>query len=143
MNEDSRRFERSTEGTGTSGLTLAPMIDVVFLLLIFFMVSTTFVARPGLKLNLPESESTTKTPTERWVVSVERNGQLYLNDEKTELSKLRSRLNAERKPVVIRADEEVSHGIVVTVLDAVKTAGVESVDLSTEAPDEEPDRSGP
>lgn len=143
MNEESRRFSRSTDDTGGSGLTLAPMIDVVFLLLIFFMVSTTFVARPGLKLDLPQSDSTTETPAERWVISIERNGQLYLNDDETDLDSLQSRVNAELKPVVIHADEAVSHGIVVTVLDTVKSAGVESVDLSTEAPEDEPENATP
>lgn len=132
MYDDTRRFQRSTGDSGNTGLTLAPMIDVVFLLLIFFMVSTTFITRPGLKLNLPESTSTTKTPGKRWVVSIEKNGQLHLNQKSIRLDRLKTTLAKTPKPVLIRADEAVSHGIVVTVLDSVKSAGIDSVNLSTE-----------
>lgn len=133
MFEDSRRFEPSEASQpDNSGLTLAPMIDVVFLLLIFFMVSTTFVTRPGLKLDLPESRSTTETATERWVISIDKTGQLYLNEEEIRLESLSTELQSNPKPVLVRADETVSHGIVVTILDSVKSAGIDSVNLSTE-----------
>jgi biopolymer transport protein ExbD len=138
MFEESKRFERSTDKSGGGGLTLAPMIDVVFLLLIFFMVSTTFISRPGLKINLPESDATAETPTERWVVSVAQTGQLYLDKNPVALPDLKETLRRNPKPVLIRADETISHGTVVAILDGVRSAGIESVNLSTEKPETNP-----
>ncbi|MFB6345357.1 MAG: ExbD/TolR family protein [bacterium] len=132
MFDDSRRFERNKQDGNNSGLTLAPMIDVVFLLLIFFMVSTTFITRPGLNLELPESESKTETPSEHWVISIDPKSQLYLNESKISLDDLQARLNNDQRPVLIRADRTVSHGLVVSVLDQVKSAGISSINISTE-----------
>lgn len=135
----SNPFRRSEEETPSLGITMAPLIDVVFLLLIFFMISTTFRVRPGLELNLPRSGGQTQVPSERWVVSLNPDGEIYLNEEKTTLSSLESRIRSDHKPVVVRADETIPHGLVVSVLDRIRSAGVDTVNLSTRPlnPDEE------
>lgn len=137
--KQSSPFQRSEEETPSLGITMAPLIDVVFLLLIFFMISTTFRVRPGLELNLPRSGGQTQVPSDRWVVSLNPEGEIYLNQEKTTLSSLESRIRANNRPVVVRADKTIPHGLVVSVLDRIRSAGVDTVDLSTQplTPDEE------
>jgi biopolymer transport protein ExbD len=134
MTEDSNRYDRQRETGDTPSLSLAPMIDVVFLLLIFFMVSTTFVVRPGLDLSLPQSDHKVETAPDRWVVSIDPEGSIYLNRETISRDALLERLSEDPKPVSLRADRTVPHGLVVEVLNTVKEAGVESVNVSTEEP---------
>lgn len=134
MTEDSNRYDRQRETGDTPSLSLAPMIDVVFLLLIFFMVSTTFVVRPGLDLSLPQSDHEVETAPERWVVSIDPEGSIYLDRETISRDALLERLSEDPKPVSLRADRTVPHGLVVEVLNTVKEAGVESVNVSTEDP---------
>lgn len=131
MFKDSKRFRRSDQKRSFGGITLAPMIDVVFLLLIFFMVSTTFVTRPGLQVVLPRSGGEVKVPSDRWVISITQEAEVYLNEKPVQLSTLSSRLNQDPLPVLLRADENVPHGLVVSVLDRVRSAGIEDLNLST------------
>jgi biopolymer transport protein ExbD len=74
MTDDSNRYDQQRETGSTPNLSLAPMIDVVFLLLIFFMVSTTFVVRPGLDLSLPQSDHEVEASPDRWIISVDPEG---------------------------------------------------------------------
>ncbi len=131
MFDESKRFRRSGQQRSFGGITLAPMIDVVFLLLIFFMVSTTFVTRPGLQVVLPRSGGDVKVPSDRWVISVTEDAEVYLNEKPVDLSTLGARLGEEPLPVLVRADENVPHGLVVSVLDRVRSAGIEELNLST------------
>lgn len=134
MFSDGNRFRREGRDSPDGGLTLAPMIDVVFLLLIFFMVSTTFVLRPGLQLELPASESTAQVSEDRWTITVTPEGNFYLNEEESSLEALQKRLEEDPKPTTVRADRTLPHGLIVDVLDAVQQAGIEAVNVSTREP---------
>lgn len=137
MFDETNRFRETGPSETSSGISLAPMIDVVFLLLIFFMVSTTFVIRPGLKLNLPESESKVEVPAQRWVISLTPEGALYLNNNKMAPEEVFKKLESNRKPVTVRAGKDTPHGRVVNVLDGVRSAGIQQVSLTTKAPESE------
>lgn len=134
MFSDGNRFRREGRDSPDGGLSLAPMIDVVFLLLIFFMVSTTFVLRPGLQLELPTSESTAQVSEDRWTITVTPEGNFYLNEEESSLEALQKRLEEDPKPTTVRADRTLPHGLIVDVLDAVQQAGIEAVNVSTREP---------
>ncbi len=127
-------FSSRREEDSSTGLMLAPMVDVVFLLLIFFMVTTTFVVRPGLDLQLPEAKSRTNAPENKWVISITPEGKYYLNKDAVTLTKLSKKLKSNPKPVTVRADRSVPHGLVVTVLDTVQLAGIETVTVSARKP---------
>lgn len=131
MFDDSQRFSRRSQEEPSSGITLAPMIDVVFLLLIFFMVTTTFSSRPGIKVDLPSSGGQVEVPADQWVVSMTQEGTVYLNEQKVSLDTLESRLRSKPMPVLLRADEKIPHGLVVAVLDRVRSAGIQKLNLST------------
>ena len=110
-------------------LNLTSLIDVLFLLLIFFMISTTFLSQPAIKLELPKAEHSEVVRQTPLVVHVDRDGRIFLNDEPIELplleEALRRRLAMDtEKSVVLKADSRVAHGKVIAVLDVFKGAGV-------------------
>jgi len=110
---------------------------VLFVLLLFFMVSTTFVSQPAMNLDLPKavhSEATRQPPI---VVYVREDGAVYLNDEMVDVDLLEgvltTRLAASTdKGVVLEADSRVSHGRVIEVLDVIKGAGAAKLTIATQ-----------
>ncbi len=119
-------------------LDLTPMIDIVFQLVLFFMVSTTFVDAPGIEIDLPKASAETvlteKDDLNIWVTS---DGALYLDEEPISLDALRSVLqqSSESAPdtlVIIKADAGVAHGRVVGVMDLAKSFGLHRLAIATE-----------
>ncbi len=111
-------------------IEIIPMIDVVFFLLVFFMMaSLSMTVYRGMPVNLPRGTSGTDTPAESAAITVARDGQAYLDRQPVTRAALDARLRSlvganPAVAIVITADEEVAHGRVVDVLDAVRTAGV-------------------
>ena len=119
-------------------IDIAPLVDVIFLLVIFFAVSTTFLESSGLKLQLPESSATTEREVKEIAVFVGADGEVVFEDEALTHEQLGSRLqevleDSERKVVVLRADTGTPHGKVVTVIDLIKDAGAEALTVATRA----------
>jgi len=118
-------------------IDLTPMIDVVFLMLIFFMVSTSFTANNSLKLELPQSKAQAANKEEQQVtVSINADGRLFVQDEAVEDGDLRRRvLNISKgnpnMRVVLRADAEAKHKRVVYVLDTIRELGMGKVGIAT------------
>ncbi len=118
------------------GIDLAPLVDVVFLLVIFFAVSTTFLESSGIKLDLPSSSSTADREVREVTVFMAVDGTLSFDGRTLTLEQLRAQLpdalaSAERKIVVLRADTAAPHGSVVRVMDAVREAGAEGLTIAT------------
>ena len=118
-------------------LNLTSLIDVLFLLLIFFMISTTFLNAPAIKLELPEAAHADAVKQEPVTVFVGPNGAIYLNDDPVDPALLGAALKnklatSEDKAVVLKADSRVSHGDVVRVMDIVKGAGAKRLVISTQ-----------
>jgi len=128
-----------------NGINLTPLIDVVFLLLIFFMVTTTFTRETRMLLSLPEADGDTaksvQAPLELVVArdgSYAVNGQNLINrDIKTIMAALRdaSAGNSEI-PLVISADAQSTHQAVITAMDAAGRLGFESLNIATQQPQE-------
>ena len=123
---------------------LTPLIDVVFLLLIFFMITTTFVARSGLQVRVPEADATRASPDEaRIEVMVTEDGKYLVNGQsiprEADLADLlRKEAEGGDSPLlVIRADRDARHAAVVGAMDAGSSAGLSRVAISTVAPPEE------
>ncbi|MGH0033461.1 MAG: ExbD/TolR family protein [Myxococcota bacterium] len=116
----------------SAGPGLAPLIDVVLLLLIFFMVTTRF-SEHSLEIDLPEA-STSAPQDEPRILSVDvlADGRIEIDGAVLEKSALDARLAAEQAEIEalsIRADEKAPHGVVVTVLDLARRNGIERVEL--------------
>jgi biopolymer transport protein ExbD len=122
-----------------SNLNLVPMVDVVFQLVLFFLVSTTFVLAPGIKLTLPASGTSESVAMERMVVTIVSPGEVYVNKERfaglPELGEWLGRMpEAEKKQVtavIIEADQDVPYGLMVQALDALRQNGFKNVGLRT------------
>lgn len=115
---------------------LVPMIDVVLQLVIFFMVSSTFIQTPGIPLVLPESKSSEGVAMTRLVVTVISEEEIYLNKERTEWSRLGEAVagwetEGEDAPlsVIIEGDRSVSYDLLVRVLDVLRQEGFRGVSL--------------
>lgn len=118
-------------------INLTSLIDVLFLMLIFFMVTTTFLSQPAIKLELPTAKNAEAVRQSPVVVHMDRLGRVFLNDDPIELPLLQEALSrrvaqSDDKSVVLKADSRVSHGAVVQVLDIIKGAGVRKLVVSTE-----------
>ncbi|MEM9621802.1 MAG: biopolymer transporter ExbD [Pseudomonadota bacterium] len=134
-------------GRHEANVELTPLIDVVFLLLIFFMVSTTFVRETELKINLPEADGELQEIEEQAIeITVDRVGDYAVNDrvlvnsEKSTLVRAlqESLPDGQAAPrVIITADALAAHQAVVRAMDAAGTVGLTRVSITTQQPQEE------
>ncbi len=113
-------------------INIASLVDVLFLLLIFFMVTSAFVEQPNIKLELPATRHSEVSKIDRAVLTIARDGQLFLQDkpvDKINLEKELRRiiLDTGDEVLVLKADKMVSYGDVVDVMDAAKGAGFKKV----------------
>jgi biopolymer transport protein ExbD len=119
-------------------LDLTPMVDCVFLLLIFFMISTTFVETPGLTIKLPESTAQTiaRVPKELKIY-LDKSGQIYHQDRPVTLEQFKVLLRepgaaAGQTTFLLLADREARHGRVVMLMDLAQEAGFGKLAIATE-----------
>ncbi len=114
---------------------IAPLIDVVFQLLVFFALTSYFVTNPGIEVALPGAESAVNIQKQHIIVYITKEGSIYCNTNKTELQELTAILKgmpSQSKTVILKSDETVSLGMVVKVIDAIKTAGITDLVIATE-----------
>jgi biopolymer transport protein ExbD len=120
-------------------IDLTPMIDIVFQLVLFFMVSTTFVNAPGIQVELPRSNVEDVIVENRDItVWMNVDGQIMLNREYVDLGTLSVKLRKLAKQdidqlVVIKADVGVTHGRVVTVMDMIRNYGFSRMAIATDS----------
>ncbi|HEB10529.1 MAG TPA: biopolymer transporter ExbD [Spirochaetales bacterium] len=119
-------------------INLVPMIDVVFQLVIFFMVSSTFILTPGISLIFPSSTTSEPVVMSKIVVTVVSREEVYFNKEKFEIRELDERLSAiteeERsdiKTVVLEGDRGISYSLLIEVLDLLRRNGFRAINLRT------------
>lgn len=130
------RFRRSLKAHAI--VDLVPMIDVVFQLILFFLVSTTFAILPGISLKLPESSSAEPTAMTRLAVAVVSRDEVYLNKDRmtlegldAALSRLSDAQRADIKSVTLEADREIPYGLTIEVLDLLRKNGFRGINLHT------------
>jgi biopolymer transport protein ExbD len=127
------RFRKASRPT--VAINIAPLVDVIFLLVIFFAVSTTFLETAGLKLELPTSSSTAEREPRELTVLLSSDGTLSFEGDNLEHEELQQRLRSalddtERKIVVLRADTNTPHGEVVRVMDLIRESGAEGLTVA-------------
>lgn len=130
------KFKRNLETRAI--VDLVPMIDVVFQLILFFLVSTTFALLPGISLSLPESNTAEGAKTNGITISVEASGTVWVNQEMVKIEDLDAALNAlsvsvshDAVPVSLEADEQVPNGTIVKILDSLRRTGYVGINLRT------------
>lgn len=131
------RFSQPKREEISLGVSIAPLIDIVFLLLIFFMLTSHIEIIPGIDIILPDiTERGSDTSTETMVVALDREGHYYLNEERIGLKELFRRFRETAQPgktsLVLQADREVKHGQVVMVMDLAKKAGISTMVIAAQ-----------
>jgi biopolymer transport protein ExbD len=119
-------------------LEIAPLIDVVFLLLIFFMVTSHFNVASGIPIRLPKvAQKAYDSDDHKIMIVIDREGRTYLEDKKIDLKDIGPRLQniVEKEGLIhllLKADKDVKHGMVVHVMDLAKRAGVSSIIIAAQ-----------
>ncbi|MEJ2635682.1 MAG: biopolymer transporter ExbD [Calditrichia bacterium] len=118
-------------------LNITSLIDVLFILIIFFAVSSTFLEQPGIKLALPQAKATNLQKVEKAVVYISADKKLVFNNKEVTLQNLGPLLKdameqSQNKTLIIEADKDVPHGLVVTVMDIARQSGVQKLVIGTE-----------
>jgi biopolymer transport protein ExbD len=126
------RFKKKREEEITIGI--APLVDIVFLLLLFFAISYHFDIASGVQINLPKMSRTISGDNDekRVTLIIDKSANIYLEGEKIDLKTLSKRIQGYVQEqglvkLVLQADKDVSHGTVVEVMDVAKSAGVDSI----------------
>lgn len=124
---------------GSSTIDIAPLIDIVFLLLIFFMLTASFIFQPGIKINLPRAVTSEVLHEQNVVITVTSENLLYLDNKAVSLAELNKKLAKEvapsKKPLLIKADRRASLGKVVEVWDICRATGISQVNIATNQQD--------
>jgi len=131
-------FRPAKKGPGLI-INITSLIDVMFLLLIFFMVTSTFKNQPAINLVLPRSATASETVDTPAILFLTAEGAVYLNDTLIDLDTLGQRLekmhtDTGEDRMVLRADENAAHGDVVKLIDTIKQSGFTRVSLSARVP---------
>jgi len=126
-------FERRRRCTKTMNMT--PLVDVVFQLLLFFMLTSQFIEEPAIKIALPKSKTSEVLANEEpKTISVTEAGQIYFMDKLVELKDLKTAILQAREQdfIKIKADSKVSLGLMVNVIDEVKLAGIKQFSIAAQ-----------
>jgi biopolymer transport protein ExbD len=121
-------------------VNLTPMLDVVFIMLIFFIVTASFVKESGIDVNRPDAATATLKPRGNILVAITPSGQIWIDKRHVDVRALRAnleRLHAENPQgaVVIQADQDSKNGLLVAVMDAANLAKIENISIAAEVID--------
>jgi len=130
------KFKRKKDKDTGILIELTPLIDVVFLLLIFFMLTSTFILQPGFKINLPEAVTSDYKSTENLYCYITEDGLVYINDRLVDMNSLHGVLteelnSREDKTLSIKGDYSIKFGLAIRVTDIARLAGVENIIYAT------------
>ena len=119
-----------------SQIELTPMLDVVFIMLIFFIVTTSFVKESGIEVSRPQAASAKKQKRASIFIAIDSKGQVWLNKRMLDVDAVRAnieKLHAESPEgaVVIQADKKSETGILIKVMDQIRLAGVQNISVAT------------
>ena len=117
-------------------LNLTPLIDVVLLQLIFFMLTSSFIMQPGIKINLPQAVTTEKIEKREIFVSISKEGNIFYKEKPVSLNVFEKMLSKKVRKngeiiLVIKGDAEAKHGRIVQVMDISRKVGVEKIAIAT------------
>jgi biopolymer transport protein ExbD len=120
-----------------SSIDMTPMLDIVFIMLIFFIVTTSFVKESGIDIHKPIAKSSQKKDkTTNILVAITNNEEIWIDKREVDLRALRANIqklveNKDETTVIIQADKMAKTGILVAVMDQIKMAGIQNISIAT------------
>jgi biopolymer transport protein ExbD len=116
-------------------IDMTPMLDIVFIMLIFFIVTTSFVKPSGLDYNKPKASQATSKPSANIFIGISKTGVIMMENRQVDIERVTANVErmlaeAPEAAVLIQADKDTLHGYVVKVLDSVKAAGIDKISVS-------------
>ncbi|NKF23786.1 ExbD/TolR family protein [Solimonas marina] len=129
------RARRHTHPPDETGIDLAPMLDFVLNLLIFFIITNTFVSEAGIHVDRPAATTAVKQERANVLVAVAPNGEVWTNGQRVDIRALRANLQKRRQEnpnaaVIVQADRDARAGLVVEVMDQARLAGFKDVAIA-------------
>jgi biopolymer transport protein ExbD len=120
----------------SADINMAPMIDIVFQLLTFFMITSTVIQTSSINVDLPEAKTSDSVQQQEHIVTLYKNGTLSWNEEKLSMEELPSKLQELKTQdpnatLVIQGDEGISYGSLIEIMDQARTAGLTKLSLAT------------
>ncbi len=118
-------------------IDITPMLDIVFIMLIFFIFTATFVKESGIDVTLPDAETAVKQNRVAILIAIRDNNEIWINRRKIDLASVRAnveKLHAENPQggAVIQADRQAETGVLVEIMDQVRLAGVDAISIAAE-----------
>ena len=118
-------------------IDITPMLDIVFIMLIFFIVTATFVKESGIDVTRPDAETAVKQNRVAILIAIRDNNEIWINRRKIDLASVRAnveKLHAENPQggAVIQADRQAETGVLVEIMDQVRLAGVDAISIAAE-----------
>ena len=130
-------IRRRNKERDDSTIDITPMLDIVFIMLIFFIVTTSFVKEAGIEVNRPSAQTAERNEKGNILVAISENNEIYIDRRKVELRAIRPniiRLRAENPEgaVIIQADKASQTGLLVEAMDQIRLAGVLEISIAAE-----------
>ena len=133
-----RRRNNRSDSDQTADIDMTPMLDIVFIMLIFFIVTTSFVKESGIDVNRPTAQTATRKEQGNIIVAIKPNGDVWIDKRQVDIRAVRanvSRLHAEQPlgSVVIAADKDTKVKDLTQVMDQIRLAGIMNASIATES----------
>ena len=128
-----RRHMQLEHGLGQ--IDIAPLIDMVFQLLIFFMLTSSFILQPSIKIKLPKAATSEVEQEQNLIITISGENIIYVSDKVVTLGELQSYLKKFRRwkqPLLIKADRRASLGRVVEIWDLCRDLGIDQINIATD-----------
>jgi biopolymer transport protein ExbD len=126
--------KKHTSGDDEAQIDMTPMLDIVFIMLIFFIVTTSFVKEKGLEVNRPEDNAQSNKPSKSLSIRIDAEGVITMNGREVDIRRVIANIQtylAENPTdsAAIQADEDTEHGVVVEVMNQAKIAGISKLSV--------------
>ena len=123
----------------TVNINLTPMIDMVFILLIFFIVTTSFVKETGVEVNRPTAKTAERKEQGNILVAITKNGEIWIDRRRVEAPAVRANVERLRAlnpegSVIIQADDQSQTGLLIKVIDQIRLAGIINISIAANKP---------
>ena len=118
-------------------INITPMLDIVFIMLIFFIVTTSFIKETGIDPNRPEAQTAEAQARGNILIAISENGQIWMHKKRVDLLEVRSMVESAKKETpessaIIIADEEAETGLLIDLMDQVRLGGVTNISVAAE-----------